>query len=308
MDPVISVEPRRQQLARAGYAAGSPGSGGLPDDLFPVAPAQSTSGGAIAALVTGVVVLAALSVLRQAGISSLDTVWAEDGPTFLQEAIAWPPSERLLTTYAGYLHIVPRVLAELVTIVPVARAATALTLVAATAVAVCALLVFVATAGHIRSVPVRAALGAAVVLHPLAAVETLNSLALLQWHMTFTAVWLVLWRPVGRAAVIIQAVGIALAILSSPVALIVLPVLALRTLLLRDPRSWALAATAGLAAAGQLTALATAPAVPPMSTSSSGGLGLALVIAEVFGLRVAAATILGPGTTAALVNATGRGW
>lgn len=54
---------------------------------------------------------ACLTLLRQTGLRSWSTAWAEDGGVFLTEAWAQGPAV-VLTPYTGYLHLVPRLLAE----------------------------------------------------------------------------------------------------------------------------------------------------------------------------------------------------
>ncbi len=41
------------------------------------------------------------------------TTWAEDGGIFLREQLAYGAGDTLLRPYAGYLHLVPRLLVDL---------------------------------------------------------------------------------------------------------------------------------------------------------------------------------------------------
>src|SRR4029453_15454368 len=100
-------------------------------------------GAAIVAAATGV------SLLRQPGAGALNTVWAEDGEVFLSAAAnaSWVGSIRI--RYAGYFHLGPRVLAELATLPPPSAAAATLAILAALCTALLAVLVYVASGGHL---------------------------------------------------------------------------------------------------------------------------------------------------------------
>jgi hypothetical protein len=175
-------------------------------------------------------------LLRQTGPGALDTIWAEDGSTFLDRALETSLVDAVGEGYAGYLHVIPRIAAEVVTVVPLARAASAIALLAAGLLAGAALLVYVASAGHVRSRPLRALLAALVVLQPAMAVESLNSVALLQWPLTFTAFWLGLWRPSRRSAGVLSGVALLLIAVTAPLAAVLAPILALRLLVVRSWR------------------------------------------------------------------------
>jgi hypothetical protein len=86
-------------------------------ELFPEVHGASRTGAsrwhAAQAAVVPLAVLLGAGVLleRQAGDPPWHTLWAEDGRVFLPDALAHPLSS-LVTPYAGYLQLVPRLIAD----------------------------------------------------------------------------------------------------------------------------------------------------------------------------------------------------
>jgi len=233
------------------------------DDLFPQAPERLVGAGEVAAYVVAFVALIAASVLRQTGVGALDTIWAEDGVIFLDRALEATLPDAVGEGYAGYLHVVPRIAAEVVSLVPLARAATATTLAAAGIVAAGALLVYAASAGHLRSRPLRSLLAAVVVVHPLVAVESLNALALVQWPLTYAAFWLALWRPARTLNAVLAGIALFLIMVSAPLAVIVVPVLLVRVLVVPGWRDRVPALLFAVGLAVQVWAALTQPSPSP---------------------------------------------
>ena len=97
--------------------------------------------------------------------------------------------------YAGYFHLGPRVLAELATVVPPAAASAALAILAALCTALLSVLVYLASAGHLRTRVARTLAAALVVVAPLATDEVPNSIANLQWPGLYALFWMLLWTP-----------------------------------------------------------------------------------------------------------------
>lgn len=155
-------------------------------------------GGARRALIAGFVVVvgaAAVSLLRQVGVGALDTVYAEDGTVFLADAYRESTLDAVATPYAGYLHGVPRLLAEIVSLLPVSAAAAGLAISAALVTGLLTLLVFVASGTVIGSLWARVPVSAVVVLVPVGQEEIPNSIANLHWPMLYALFWVLLWRP-----------------------------------------------------------------------------------------------------------------
>ena len=140
----------------------------------------------------GLAVLAGTGVglARQPGAGALDTVWAEDGTIFLADA--WRPGfwDELWSPYAGYLHLGPRLLAELVASFPATWAAAVLATQAAVLTAAMAVVVFAVSAAHLPRTVQRVVASAPVVVLPLAQGDLLNAIANLHWPALYVTFWL----------------------------------------------------------------------------------------------------------------------
>jgi hypothetical protein len=150
---------------------------------------------ALAVLVAGTVA----GLLRQPGAGALDTVWAEDGSVFLGGAEDGSFPAALVRPYAGYLHLGPRLLAELAALTPVSRAAAVLAVGAALVTAALALAVYAASAAHLRSTLLRVVAAAPVVALPLAQEELPNAVANLHWPALYATFWMLVWNPPQRS-------------------------------------------------------------------------------------------------------------
>src|SRR5258706_10111775 len=75
------------------------------------------------AATTAVVALTGLQLVRRPGTSSWQTIWAEDGAVYGSDALAHPWWRSLFRGYAGYVQLVPRLLAALVRVVPISGTA-----------------------------------------------------------------------------------------------------------------------------------------------------------------------------------------
>ncbi len=258
----------------------------LRDDLFPIAPPGSPASRAVPAALLAVALGTVVSVLRHSGVGALSSVWAEDASVFLQQALELGPLEALGRAYSGYLHLVPRVAAEVAAALPLRLAPVVFALTGAVAAAASGVAVFVASAGHLRSRAVRAALGAAVVVLPASVYETLNSAALAQWHLAAAAWWVALWRPRGPAGTVGATAWLALAASSSPLALALAPVLAVRVLVLRTWRD----RLPALVWAAVCSVQVVAAFAQPSPTPAEGG---AADLLRAYVARVAVPAVLG---------------
>ena len=123
----------------------------------------------VAGVCTGVAVL----LPRIAGIPSWDSVYAEDQGVFLFDALARP--WHLLVPFGGYEQLMPRLVGQLVSYLPLADAAVPYALAGAGIAALCALFIYHAMDGWVRSPWLRALAGAALILLPLAPIEIADS-------------------------------------------------------------------------------------------------------------------------------------
>lgn len=238
------------------------------------------------AVVLLVVAGTGLSLLRQVGAPALDTIWAEDGSIFFTEALALPAWQSITHPYAGYLHVWPRVVAEAATALPVSWTAAVLALAAAGLAAALGALCFVATGGHLRSVAARVCIALSVTLAPTAGFEVSNSVALLQFPLTFAVFWTLLWRPRGWAGVVVACLTALAGTLSAPLTVALVPLAVARLLALA---SWRERAPALVFLAGAAAQLAVALSQPIFSQTSAS-LG---EVTSVLLVRVALATVAG---------------
>lgn len=170
-----------------------------------------------------------LQLARQAGVPAWDSIWAEDGAVFLTDALNNDLSI-LVEPYAGYVHLAPRALAELATMLPIAYAAWIMSVIPALIVSGLGAYVFVAARRVIPPVWLRGCLVALFVLLPLAGSEATANVANLHWFLTFSAFWALWPEPRTRRLEIVGACICLLAAASDPLVGMLLPVAALRVI------------------------------------------------------------------------------
>jgi hypothetical protein len=202
-----------------------------------------------------------LGLFTPSGRPHLDHLWAEDGARFAVDALRDSFWSNLVTPYGGYLHTVPRLIAEPLSLLPLSALAPGIAVVVAILRAGIAMLVFAASGGHLRWLPVRVVHAALVVVLPAGNSEALGNLANLHWFLLYGAFWALLWRPASRAANIVAAVVVLLAALSSALVLLLFP-LALLRLALPDWRDRYAAIGFGVGAVVQAVAMLNASRVP----------------------------------------------
>lgn len=244
----------------------------LKGSLFPSSPRNdhAVRGVGLAAVVTTLMALAiALQILRVGTPGSLNTLWAEDGQIFLQEALDQSFWHAIFATYAGYLVLVPRLIGELASAVPLRDAPAAIAVSSGLVVALSGLAVWYASAAHIRNPFLRGTLVALTVLSPVAALESVASGAYVPWYMLFATFWLLLWRPASTRGAVFGALFILATGLSSPGVWFFAPLAALRALAARDRRDLLLVGSFAIGAAIQVPVilLNTEQAIEPAWTS-----------------------------------------
>ena len=264
---------------------------GLGESLFPDAPDErSESRGGYLLIVLGLLALAVFLQLLRVGWSvSLNSLWAEDGTIFLQGGLAHGFGQTLLTPYSKYLVLVPRLIGEAASLVPLRDAPAAVSILSAAVVALSGLAVWHASAGHIRSPYLRGALAALTVLAPVAGLESIDSASYVSWYMLFATFWLLLWRPPTMRGAVLAALFILATALSNPGVWFFIPLAALRAIAIRDRRDVALVAGFGVGAAIQIPvlALSSEQAVEPLWTGDIWTVYLQRVLdGAAFGLRL----------------------
>jgi hypothetical protein len=149
----------------------------------------------VAAVPLGVLVM--LVRVKSAPYPAWDGLYAEDLKVFLVQALQHP--WHLLIQDGGYIELVPRLIAQFVSYLPLHDAAAGFAIAGALVTVGCALFIFRASAGHVRSVVLRFVLALAVVLLPVAQLEIADSGVGAPWYLLFALFWAILWRPATRA-------------------------------------------------------------------------------------------------------------
>ncbi|MEU7480743.1 hypothetical protein AB0A63_32545 [Lentzea sp. NPDC042327] len=198
----------------------------LADSVFP----EPEGDRAVTGYVAGFLASVAFLLLVPAGWARLDHLWAEDGARFAVDALRSPALQNLADPYGGYLHVLPRLVAELVALLPLPWTAAGFAVAAAVLRAVVALVTFAASGAYLRSTALRFVLAALVVVVPAGNSETLNNMANLHWFLLYGVFWALLWRTAPRVPV---AVFVVLATLSSPLVLLLVPIAFVRLFLPR---------------------------------------------------------------------------
>lgn len=212
---------------------------------------------------------AILQVFRVGASSALGAFWAEDGQIFFQGAISKGFFDAITTPYAGYLVVVPRLIAEVGGLAPLEEAPAALALAAGLVVALSGLVVWHASAGHIRNPYLRGALVTVAVLSPVASLEAVASGSYASWYMLFATFWILLWRPATTWGAALAALFVFATVLSNPGVWYFAPIVALRLLAARDRGDGLILGAYGLGTAIQLpvTLTSTENTVEPVWTS-----------------------------------------
>jgi hypothetical protein len=217
------------------------------------APARDGLDGTLTALVG--VLAAVLAWLRLTTVTR-DVVWAEDGAVFLRDGVDRGPIGGALEPYAGYLHLVPRVVAGLVVdLVPATWWATALAATSCLAVGAAAALVHRCAHDLVASRVARVALAALTVAVPTLPLEVLGNLANLHWLALWTLPWLLVARPRGRVDQGVLAAATLVATLTEVQSVLLAPLLAWRW---RDAHRLPTRIAYCLGVAAQLVTLVTA--------------------------------------------------
>ena len=234
-----------------------PAAGGLRDalgELFPSvpeAPARARGAHVLSAVVqvAAVGIASVAMLLRIPGRPAWRTIFGDDYFQFLVGAIQHPWYWR---AYGGYVQVLPRFIAQVVSYLPLTDASLAFALAGVVVAACCALFIFHASAGHIESVKLRALLAVALVLLPVAPMELIGSGVETAWYLLPALFWAMLWRPRTRPAMAVAAAVGLLTMASNILAVLLVPLLVARLYVLRRPREHAVSAgwLAGLPGAG----------------------------------------------------------
>jgi hypothetical protein len=158
------------------------------------------------AIGAGLLLLAVvLPLFRQSGAHSWDTIWGEDGWVYFQQARDHGFSV-LLRGYAGYLQLLPRLLAVGSVLVPVRDLTLYLAVVGAVVGAALAWFVYWASDGWIDSRLVRIALASLIVLMPALGWENTANITNTIWVCFGVAPWALVATQGGRRGTALRSV------------------------------------------------------------------------------------------------------
>lgn len=214
----------------------------------------------VAAIEAGglLVVATAVAFLRLGQAAWNGTMWAEDGGVFLQDALNRGGLHSVPDTYAGYLLVVPRLIAAVVVLLPLAWQGVATNLAAALVQAAIGVLVYVAAEGRVAARWARLLVLASVVAVPVAP-EVIDSIANLQWFLLFGAAVSLLWIPITRNGWLAAGTAVLAATTTSPFAVLLLIMAIVRLILQRNRPAFALAVVAAVGFVFQTIAMIAAP-------------------------------------------------
>jgi len=253
------------------------------------------------------VLLAVVLLYRVTGLPSWNSVYAEDRGIFLVQALNHPWD--LIVPYNVYLQLLPRMLAQAVSLLPLTWAAALFAWAGALIAAGCALFVYHASSGYIRSRALRAVLALCLVLLPIAPLELADNGVNTPWYLMVALFWAVLWRPESRSGKLASAAVAFGTVASSPLAAIFAPLLAVRVLVLR-PFRWPGSLRDHWVTAGwllgwplQLYAMALAPpgqrASAPTTIVAAAGYWTQTVVLRAFGWHLSWDLVRATGTVGA---------
>jgi hypothetical protein len=238
-------------------------------------------------------------VLLRSGGAPLDSVLAEDGWIFLGGALAEPFPTPVFTSFAGYLNLLPRLIAEAATLVPLDWAAATIAVASSAVTVLSAFVVWHASSGHLRDPLLRGFMALSVVLVGVVGEQTLANISYLQWVLFMPTFWLLLWRPASTRSAAAGASFLMVSVASTPLALVLVPIAALRIFAVRRTPDVVLVGGFATGALAQLVTILLAE-----STATAGVWRDELLTAYL--VRVTSGVILGHRGSAEFWEAAGN--
>jgi hypothetical protein len=192
------------------------------------------------------VLAAALPLFRQTGNRSWNTIWAEDGFEYFQQARRYGGTAVLLRGYSGYLQFPSRALALGSTYLPVHDVSVYLALSASIVGALLAWFTYHVTQGWIGSPFVRVALASMVVLTPVLGAENTANITNIIWVFAAVAPWALVSLAERPLDIVVRSVVAFLAATATSLCFFFLP-LAIGWILIRRTRATVVVAGAFVA-------------------------------------------------------------
>ena len=198
----------------------------------------------------------AATLLRQAGIPKVDTMWGEDARVFSTCAYDQAALDCILKPYEGYLHLVPRVGAELATLGAPEQLALRIGVLSAVIAGAATLVAARAVVQATRSYAAALIAALGILFAWLAAIEVGGNLTNVHWMLLAASAVVLVCGWLGRTPGIADMVLIACTTLSSALSPLLIP-LAIVPVLQRRPRARVMLAVTALGAIVQAWVILT---------------------------------------------------
>lgn len=181
-----------------------------------------------ASLAVGAIICASMFDWLRLPPGGLDTFYAEDGRTFIGDWVNRPSFSLFFEPYAGYQHLLPRIVSFLVTyLTPIGWWANSIAALSCLVVGGVAYLIWVLSRDVVSSRIARFGLAALPVILPIARLEAVGDVTNLHWYMIYLMPWLLLARPRTRVGKYGLAIAACIAVMTEPQCVIYLPLAAL---------------------------------------------------------------------------------
>jgi hypothetical protein len=206
---------------------------------------------------------AAATLFRQTGIPKVRTIWAEDATVFVGCTYTHPsPVACLFEPYNGWIHLVPRLGAELAALAPPADLPLAIALISAVVTGLAAAVVSIAVRNASGSWAAGVLAASSLAFVWQAGLEVGGNLTNLPWILLAAAIVVIVASWAGHRVGTADLALVVMAGLSTAFAP-VLPALGLVGVALRRPRALLIVVAGGFAAVVQVVVGLTSPRTPP---------------------------------------------
>ncbi len=178
----------------------------------------------ICALVAGT----ALIEMRHVGFAPWNTIWAEDGAIYLRDAVSLGFVKSILAPHAGYLQVVPHLIAEMVALFPLRFSALMFSLLGSLGAASLGVMTYFVLNDQLAWKWLRLGVAVGIVALPPAEFEISATAVNFNWYLLSACSTLILFRPRKRASAIMSAALLFLTALSTPLVALYFPLIIVR--------------------------------------------------------------------------------